>query len=581
MSHRFHVVALDYDGTLTDTPHPPATSLAALRALRARGIVVVLVTGRILDELRADFPEVDEVVDAIVAENGAVLAHDGRRRSLAAPVDPRLARALGARGMPVRSGAVILATKREAAPLAVEIAGALGLDAQVVANRTELMVLPGGISKGTGLRALLSELGRSPHATLGIGDAENDHTLLETCEVGVAVGNAVAALREHADLVLAAAGPGGLADFLAGPVARGAVDVEPSRWRAVLGATPDGRPFSVPASGRSVLVSGGSGSGKSHAAGLFAERLLALDYGLCVLDPEGDYEPLSKVPGVILLGGGGAVPSPEALVTLLHHRSSSVVVDLSAFGWAERAPYLAAAIERVVSERAATGTPQWIFVDEAHVPFGAGTSTPADDGLCLVTYRPWDLRRDVVDACGTFLFLRGACDLGPPVLPERFADQGLRERVEAMVRSLAFGEAVVVTGDDGPVRVTVQRREMPHVRHLHKYLHGYLPPRQHFYFRDDRGFLGHAAANVDDFRRELRRVPPASLVHHLRGRDFSRWLREVVHEDELASAFATFEGPAWTNDAEDLEAVRARLVALVDERYAAMPVVAERCASPT
>ena len=34
---------------------------------------MLLATGRILTELRADFPDVDEHFDAIVAENGAVI----------------------------------------------------------------------------------------------------------------------------------------------------------------------------------------------------------------------------------------------------------------------------------------------------------------------------------------------------------------------------------------------------------------------------------------------------------------------------------------------------------------------------
>ena len=43
------------------------------------------------------------------------------------------------------------------------------------------------MSKGVGLREALATLRASTHNAIGIGDAENDHDLLTTCELGVAV----------------------------------------------------------------------------------------------------------------------------------------------------------------------------------------------------------------------------------------------------------------------------------------------------------------------------------------------------------------------------------------------------------
>jgi hydroxymethylpyrimidine pyrophosphatase-like HAD family hydrolase len=60
--------------------------LSALKEARAAGLSLLLVTGRIVEELRADFPDVDEHFDAIVAENGAVFSSQGSTRMLAAPV---------------------------------------------------------------------------------------------------------------------------------------------------------------------------------------------------------------------------------------------------------------------------------------------------------------------------------------------------------------------------------------------------------------------------------------------------------------------------------------------------------------
>lgn len=70
---RLGVVALDYDGTIAvHGALDPAVRAAILRA-RERDITVVLVTGRILDELRRVAGDL-RFVDAVVAENGAVLA---------------------------------------------------------------------------------------------------------------------------------------------------------------------------------------------------------------------------------------------------------------------------------------------------------------------------------------------------------------------------------------------------------------------------------------------------------------------------------------------------------------------------
>lgn len=61
----FRAVAVDFDGTLAEghvAPDAP-DALAALGEARARGVRVILVTGRIMNELRTVFPDVDDRVD--------------------------------------------------------------------------------------------------------------------------------------------------------------------------------------------------------------------------------------------------------------------------------------------------------------------------------------------------------------------------------------------------------------------------------------------------------------------------------------------------------------------------------------
>src|SRR5688572_30444848 len=98
-------IAIDYDGTmaLADVVDPAVRS--AIAAARTRGIVVLLVTGRILDELRRVAGEL-HFVDAVIAENGGVLhfPESGHTTLLAPAVPPAFAEALARRHIAHRAG---------------------------------------------------------------------------------------------------------------------------------------------------------------------------------------------------------------------------------------------------------------------------------------------------------------------------------------------------------------------------------------------------------------------------------------------------------------------------------------------
>ena len=66
---KFKVLALDYDGTIAQDGKLNAEVRSAIMEARARGLVVVLVTGRILDELHQVAGDLS-FFDAVVAENG-------------------------------------------------------------------------------------------------------------------------------------------------------------------------------------------------------------------------------------------------------------------------------------------------------------------------------------------------------------------------------------------------------------------------------------------------------------------------------------------------------------------------------
>lgn len=568
----YHAIAIDYDGTLTEGEQPSAATLDAIAAIRETGTRMVLVTGRVLADLEHVFPTVDDYFDAVVAENGGVLRHRGVSRALAAPVPFELDERLVHRGVAFARGQVLLACQAEHELAVLAELRELGSDCQLIRNRGALMVLPAGVTKGTGVVEVLRVLGVSHHSAIAIGDAENDLALLDRCELRVAVSNAVDSLRRNADLVLEKPNGEGVSDFLQGPLARGQAHPFPGRWRLALGTSRTGEVVSLPSSHINVLVIGDSGAGKSYMAGLLAERLLELDYSLCVIDPEGDHAPLGRVRGVVTVGGRHALPSAADMPDLLRRDLGSLVFDLSLTSPDRSTPYLDEVFGALKQERIETGLPHWIVVDEAHVPFGAGSVacksfSSEDTGLCLVTYRPErlctdnPLRFDYVIALSngnglssetvrTLDRFAGALDLDALPSPER--GEGLLVALGTEVHASVF---------------KLGARGVMHVRHWHKYAESRLPPEKLFLFRTVHGPTGAKAHNLFAFRRELLSCDPEVVWHHLANGDFSRWMESVLRDEELANMARETEqslvGPG------SLEGARRQLIEAIEDRYLA------------
>ena len=196
-------LATDYDGTLASDGRVNEETLAALDRLRDSGRKLILVTGRHLDDLLNVFPEIN-LCEWVVVENGALLYRPATReeKPLGAPPPEEFVQGLQQRGVdPLAVGRVIVATWHPHENTVLDVIRNLGLEYQVIFNKGAVMVLPSGVNKASGLSAVLKELGLSPHNTVAIGDAENDHAFLDFCGCGVAVANALPMLKERADFV--------------------------------------------------------------------------------------------------------------------------------------------------------------------------------------------------------------------------------------------------------------------------------------------------------------------------------------------------------------------------------------------
>lgn len=200
---RFLALATDYDGTLASSGKVSDETWEAMRRLRASGRKLILVTGRVLDELFTICPDL-EIFDRVVAENGGVLYRPARReQELLGSAPPKeFVQSLSARGVvPLGVGQTIVDTVRPYESIVFQTIRDLGMELQVIFNKDAVMVLPPGVNKATGLQAALTELHLSPHNVVAVGDAENDQAFLDLCGCSAVVANALPALKRHADLI--------------------------------------------------------------------------------------------------------------------------------------------------------------------------------------------------------------------------------------------------------------------------------------------------------------------------------------------------------------------------------------------
>jgi hypothetical protein len=408
-----HVLACDYDGTIAHEGRLTPDTLAMLARVRESGRKLFLVTGRMLDDLKSVCPDVDRIFDLVVAENGGLLYIPERRevRRLGDEPELRLMEALRRRGVPFDIGAAILATTADHSEAVLAAIRETGVERSLVFNKGALMLLPGGVTKGTGLTAALDWAQLSAHNLAGIGDAENDHAFLSLCECACAVGDAVPALRERADVVTAAPGHLGAMEFIEEHLLRDLADLAPrlTRHDIKIGEDVSGAPVSVGAHGTHLLVVGPSGSGKTTLTVALVEQLVEAGRAACLIDPEGDYHSLAEMQRVIVMGGKGehALPTPDELAQLLGLPGDSLVLDLSALSRPEKVTYATKVLATVNAGRGTLGMPHWLVIDEAHHIVPADGSRALEllpegaESFCLITLGADGLPREILDRVST------------------------------------------------------------------------------------------------------------------------------------------------------------------------------------
>ncbi|HZR69984.1 MAG TPA: HAD family hydrolase [Burkholderiales bacterium] len=560
---RYLALATDYDNTLASDGRVAVAASAALDRLRASGRRAILVTGRRLDDLLR-VCECCNLFDYVIAENGALLYEPQRREitPLAEPPPERFVEALRRLGVqPLELGKAIVATHAPHAAQVIEAIRGLGLELQVIFNRGAVMVLPAGVNKASGLKLALRKLGMSPHEAVGVGDAENDHSLLRLVECPVAVANAVDSIKEIAAFVTAAEAGDGVAELIDQLIADDLehVDVRLMRRYIALGTRLDGGTVWLPPYGQNVLVAGASGSGKSTLATGLIERFAEQLYQVCVIDPEGDYVNLQTL---VTIGDQHRAPAVAEIMAVLRDPYVHANASLLGIPLADRPAYFADLIPHLQAMRIRTGRPHWLVVDEAHhlLPGHWGHTPQLLSESLFLTVHPDRLARSVLASIDVVVAVGSSPDR---TLREFTATRGLPPvELPGPCTAKDCVACWFVRSGEAPFAMHVIPGQAERIRHHRKYAEGDVRYKS-FYFRGPAGKHNLKAQNLNVFCQIAEGIGEETWMFHLRRHDYSRWMRDVIKNRDLAAAVQDIEqrgdlGPAQT---------RALVRAAVEARY--------------
>jgi HAD superfamily hydrolase (TIGR01484 family) len=563
---RYHILATDYDGTIAKDERVAPEVVEALKKLKASGRKLILVTGRELDQLKAIFPE-HTLFDRIVAENGALTYRPDtmQERLLGEKPPEAFVQELKDKGVPISVGRVIVATWEPHQTVVLEVIKTTGLEYQVIFNKGAVMVLPPGINKAKGLHEALKDLCMAEHNTVAVGDAENDNSMLNSSECAVAVANALPQVQAIADWTTNTRQGEGVTELIEALIKSdlSELDSNLTRHHLELGRFPDHSVFAISPYGQNILLAGTSGSGKTTFTAALLEKLTAKQYQFCLIDPEGDYLDL---PGVLSIGDSTQPPVIEQVIKLLTQPNESAVVCILSIPLKDRPAYFKKLLNAVLELRSNTGHPHIIIMDEAHhlVPKENDESFfnfPADfNSFLMITTKP-----ELI--CHSFLKrINIAMMMGE--LPHQAMS----------VFAALIGENINtpenVAGDIGEILLWQKGQNVANLfksdmpiqflfRHKRKYATGDMAENS-FVFKGPDHKLNLKANNLMTFIQMAEGVDDETWLYYLERKDYSKWFRNSVNDEELARLTEKIE------DTERNAVVsRKAIFQVINERYTA------------
>lgn len=566
---RYLALATDYDGTLAHDGAVDEPTLKALRDFRQSGRKLIMVTGRELPDLESVFPHLD-LFDRVVAENGALLFNPSTREksSLAQrPPDEFIAdlKRRGVSGLSV--GDVIVATWHPHEIAVLESIREFGLELQVIFNKGAVMVLPTGVNKMTGLNRALSELKLSRHNIVGIGDAENDHAFLGCCECSVAVSNAIQALKDRVDFVTDGDHGTGVSQLIGRLIEDDlhSLPLNLEKHGVVFGRAND-RDIYIDTEGKTVLLCGQSGGGKSTFVAGLVERIIADQHQVCLVDPEGDYENMA---GFVTLGNKDHSPPFDEIFQLLDDPASNLIVNLIGVKMQDRPGFFARLLTKLQEKKLRDGRPHWIVIDEAHhlLPTDWAPASAEVAGqtasLLLITVHP----EHVSPAALKLVNILAVIGKEPEKFSQEFASAIGISPPPIANADLKPGEASVWFRDSNEVIERLQslpgRAERK--RHRRKYAQGELEQERVFYFRGPQGKLNLRANNLNTFLQLVAGIDDDTWRYHLERGDYSNWMSSSIKDDDLGQEVKCIEENRSFSPAQSRE----EIARAIEKRYTA------------
>ena len=565
-------IAVDYDGTIADNGRINPRIREAILDARSTGLYVVIVTGRILRELRRVAGDLS-FVDGIVAENGAViLLSNGHRRLLGPPPFPVLLHQLSNRGIEFVVGRCLVDMDAEHAEPVLSIIRDNSLPLTIAFNNNRLMVLPRSINKSLGMIEIFNILGTSIHNTIGIGNAENDYELLKECEYGVAVPWAPTFLRDEADFIIPGENQEGVAEYISQVSLSKRLPTSGSRhWSFTLESKVGQSSFEIFNRGRNILISGDSKSGKSRIAGLFCEQMSLHRYTIMVIDPEGDYGSLAYLPNTLMLGAGNPLPELKGLLTLLR-QGLSIILNFSHLDHQSKTSYIHQFLPLVAKYRRKRGYPHSILIDECHYFLNDVIRSDILDqemgSYILVSYQPSLLTQKVLQSIEVIVTTRNTHREEIDAIKQG-KNLNVTETWYETLANLDRTEAALLPPtnetDGQPRKFTVAPRLTRHVRHRNKYFDVCLPQDQAFVYTNRGVPVGEPIHCLHDLVKSMEYMDQNVIIGHLQRLDFSRWIESVFNDYELAVSVRELE-TNFEKNGQDSEFSK-QLFKIIDQKY--------------
>jgi hypothetical protein len=214
--------------------------------------------------------------------------------------------------------------------------------------------------------------------------------------------------------------------------------------------------------------------------------------------------------------------------------------------------------------RARTGRPHWIVVDEAHHLLPASSELVSVtlprtlSGMMLITVHPEHVAPAVLSSIDIMIAIGNSSDDTLRAFGEVVGAQPPR----VLPATKEPGEALLWPRrpqPHDPVWFRTAPPQAEHRRHVRKYATGELGEDKSFYFRGPAGRLNLRAQNLALFVQLAEGVDDETWLHHLRLKDYSRWFREAIKDEALASAAASVEESASLPPKESRTLIRAAI----------------------